>query len=225
MNDHTKKKSWRWLAVAVWIAVIVILFVNRGDMTAGEILKYTPENPLTAAVVMLMLFALKGATIVFPIGVLETVVGHLFSTPVALIVNLFGISLVLTVPYWMRRLAGLEAVRKLMGKYPKFGKILSYQLGSLFFISFFLRIVGGLPGEVVTMYLGATGVGYWENLLGGILGIGHRMILYTLFGSSIEEPGSPIFWVSIGLMAALSVCACILYALYLRHAERKKQNV
>ena len=90
-----------------------------------------------------------------------------------------------------------------------------------FFLCFFLRIISCLPGDIVTMYLGATHVPYWKNLLAGGLGILPGLILATLMGANIQDPTSPAFWISAGLSVGLAVLSTVLYYLYLRKQKKE----
>lgn len=64
---------------------------------------------------------------------------------------------------------------------------------------FLLRACAVPPADIVTMYLGATGMPYVTNLIGGVLGCFPGMVLTTFLGSSIRDPKSPAFWQSFTL--------------------------
>lgn len=64
--------------------ILIILFLASGnDITVQTILSYTPESPFAAAMVILLLYALKSVSFVFPIAVLQIAAGHLFQMPAA----------------------------------------------------------------------------------------------------------------------------------------------
>ena len=67
-------------------------------MTAEMILNYTPEQPLLAVAVLLLLYALKSVTVIFPISALQVAVGHLFDPLPAFLLNLLGLVITLTLP-------------------------------------------------------------------------------------------------------------------------------
>ena len=70
------------------------------------------------SVLFLFLYALKSATIFFPLIFLEVASGYLFPTWMALLLNFTGILLILTIPYWMGKALGLEIVQKAAQRYP-----------------------------------------------------------------------------------------------------------
>lgn len=171
---------------------------------------------------MLLLYALKSATVFFPLIILEITVGHLFTPWTALGINFVGILIILTIPYLIGRTAGIDTVQKLIKKHPRFGEIIGKQQDNALFLCFFLRIISCLPGDVVTMYLGATRIAFWKNLLAGAAGVLPGMILATLMGNSIQDPQSPAFWFSTILMVTLSALSFLLY--YARRRKIKKEN-
>lgn len=218
-QKKTKSSLGRVILPALILLAAVIYLVADPDVSVETILAFTPDDPLLAAAILLLLYGLKSATIVFPLMLLELTSGHLFPTGQALLVNLMGLAILMTVPYLIGRWSGMEAVDRLIQKYPRFGAVLDRQKESSLFLCFFLRVIGCLPGDVVTMYLGATGTPFGKNLLGGILGLLPRMVLATILGSSIQDPSSPTFWVSALLTVLLSVTSAAGYYFYRRRLD------
>ena len=93
------------------------------------------------------------------------------------------------------------------------------------FLCFFLRVISCLPGDLVTMYLGATHTPFFHNLLGGTLGILPGLILATFMGRSIQDPSSPAFWISAALSVGLTVLSTVLYYVYLKRQKRREGPV
>jgi len=210
------------IVIVICLLILVYYVMSSPDITVNDILNFTPENLLAAAGILLLLYTLKSITFVFPIAVLEIVSGHLFPIWAALLVNLMGILIDLTIPYWIGHFSGIKAIQKLMVKYPKFEAILDRQKNNSFFLCFFLRIIGGLPADAVTMYFGATGTEFWKNVIGGVIGILPKMTLYTVWGSSIQEPGSPEFWFSFCLILLISAGSILGYYLYRRKLKNRQ---
>lgn len=198
------------------LAVVLFLY---SDISPQTILTDALQNPLLTAGLLLLLYMLKSLTIFFPLLILEMAAGYLFPAPVALIINFLGIGIVLTIPYWIGRALGLRQVSKLTRKYPKFQAIMEKQQNHSFFLCFFLRVISCLPGDIVTMYLGATHTPFSHNLLGGTLGILPGMILATFMGVNIQDPSSPAFWISAALSVGLAVLSIVLYYVYLKRQK------
>ena len=72
------QKIIKYGALAVWAALIIVIIVNRDKITVDAIISYTPSNLFLAALVLLLLFALKSLSVFFASIVLYTVAGLLF---------------------------------------------------------------------------------------------------------------------------------------------------
>ena len=199
------------LPLIICIIFIVLFLISGNNITVQTVLSYTPESPFAAALVILLLYALKSVSFVFPIAVLQIAAGHLFQTPAALFINFSGRAVTLSIPYWIGRFSGSDLINSLQGKYPKLKEICDRQEQNPFFISFLLRTLCFLPGDAVSLYLGATKIPFPYYLTGGILGTALGVVLATILGSSITEPGSPAFWLSASLMAFIAVISVIFY--------------
>lgn len=224
MKPQKNKRIITFLKALPLIACIIfiVLFLSSGnDITVQTVLSYTPESPFAAAIVILLLYALKSVSFVFPIAVLQIATGHLFQTPVALFINFLGKAITLSIPYWVGRFSGSDMINSLQGKYPKIKKIFDKQGQNPVFISFLLRTFCFLPGDAVSLYLGATRIPFPYYLAGGVLGSSLGVVLATILGSSITEPTSPAFWLSASLMALMAITSVIFY---LRNSKKKAKE-
>lgn len=224
-----KHRPWRFYTagcvlggVLLGLAVVLVL---HWDISLQAILTDAPQNPLLTAGLLLLFYILKSLTIFFLLLILEMAVGYLFPAPVALGINFLGLWIVLTIPYWIGRALGFRQVSKLTRKYSKFQAVMEKQQNHSFFLCFFLRVISCLPGDLVTMYLGATHTPFFHNLLGGALGILPGMILATFMGVNIQDPSSPAFWISAALSVGLAVLSTVLYYVYLKRQKRKEDLV
>lgn len=86
MIDNIRK----YLPVVFLFVLLFFCIRYRKDLSVEKILRYTPKEPVKAALLMLVFYAVKSVSFVFPIAVLQLAVGHLFSTGTALLVNFLG---------------------------------------------------------------------------------------------------------------------------------------
>ena len=209
-------------APLVVCAVFMGFYLFSGeDITAESLLNFAPEEPLYAALFLVLLYAFKSLTVFFPIIVLKVLGGFLFEPHHALIVNTVGVLVELAIPYWIGRASGAEFADKLCKKHPKLAEIIGEGSNNNFFMSFFLRVISCLPGDAVSMYFGARKVPFWTCLLASFLGTFPGMVAATLLGMNITDPSSPMFWVSIGLTVGISVISFLVYFLW-RRAKKKE---
>ena len=204
-------------APLVVCAVFMGFYLFSGeDITAESLLNFAPEEPLYAALFLVLLYAFKSLTVFFPIIVLKVLGGFLFEPHHALIVNTVGVLVELAIPYWIGRASGAGFADRLCKKHPKLAEIIGEGSNNNFFMSFFLRVISCLPGDAISMYFGARRMPFWTCLLGSFLGTLPGMVAATLLGMNITDPSSPMFWVSIGLTVGISVISFLVYFLWCR---------
>ena len=209
-------------APLVVCAVFMGFYLFSGeDITAESLLNFAPEEPLYAALFLVLLYAFKSLTVFFPIIVLKVLGGFLFEPHHALIVNTVGVLVELAIPYWIGRASGAGFADRLCKKHPKLAEIIGEGSNNNFFMSFFLRVISCLPGDAISMYFGARRMPFWTCLLGSFLGTLPGMVAATLLGMNITDPSSPMFWVSMGLTVGISAISFLVYFLW-RRAKKKE---
>ena len=199
------KKVMRFLPIVACLIFTIIAVWKRDELSVQNISRLVTENVALSALILLLLYALKSLSVAFPIAVLEVVAGIVFPLPIALLLNLIGIVIVLTIPYHIGRLSGHDLADQIIGRNKWLERISEYQSKNAFFVSFLLRVIAILPGDIVSMYLGASGIRFPQFLTGCLLGALPRMIAYTIAGDSIMTPNSPAFIISVLLSFLLAV--------------------
>lgn len=195
------KNRWKMVLLALFAITLAYLHKHH-PVTLEEILSWQPENLVLAAVALLCFFAVKSATVFIPIIIPQLLAGHLYPRDIALLINLLGLVIVMSVPYWIGKGLGKTKMEQLLQNYPKIQNILKAQDDNQMAFSFMLRSCGVPPADMVTMYLGATEMPYLTNVIGGTLGSFLSMVLHTFLGVSIRDPESPAFWKALGLNVA-----------------------
>ena len=197
----------------IWVGIIVILFIHREELSAEGIARYMPKNPWLAAIVMLALFALKSLSIVIYSGLLYAANGILFPLPVAIVLNLIGTVIMVSLPYLIGRRTGASAVDEIRAKYPKAEAIHNLRAKNDFLFSFLVRMAR-LPSDVASLYMGAVHVEYKKYLLGSLLGMLPHTITYPIMGMSIRDIRSPQFIISLCAEIAYILVTSAVYTLY-----------
>ncbi|MBQ7931992.1 MAG: TVP38/TMEM64 family protein [Clostridia bacterium] len=193
------------IPVFFWAAVILLCFLYRDRITVENIVNFTPENPVLAVGIMLLLFAFKSVTFVIYGSILYAVNGILFPLPFAILLNMAGSAIMATLPFLIGRRKGSGLLVKLTEKYPKLSVLRKLPSENGFFLSMVIRLMGYLPGDVVSMYFGASGIRYREYLTGTLIGLTPSIVIFTVMGMSADDVTSPAF--------IISVCCEILTAL------------
>lgn len=217
---HKGGKIGRAIVVCFWVFLIGILLVHRDEITVERIVGFTPDSTLLAILVMLALFALKGSTVFMSGNVLYVACGVMFSLPLAVAVNMLGSVVMTTIPFWIGRKGGTEALEKLTQKYKKLNLLRDAPKENEFLFTLLLRILGLLPCEPVGMYLGACRLRYRPYIGGTLLGLLPAAFAFAVMGEYAATPDSPQFIAAAALVAATTVCTLIAGGVW----KRKKKT-
>lgn len=212
MEPRRKRKLIKnAVLITGWAAVIAVCIVFKDRITVTDIVEHTPRNSLLAAVVMLALFALKSVSVVIYGSALYAASGLLFPLPAAVLVNLMGTVIMVSIPYSVGSANGTEMLENLFRKHPKAAMLKTLRAGNDFFFALLVRLLGVLPGDLVGAYMGASGVKYPAYLAGTVLGMLPSMITFPLMGMNIRRVGSPEFLISAGIQVTMSILSIIVY--------------
>ncbi len=205
--------------IIIFITAVFFIKSTKG-MTPEDILNMAPENYWSAAALLLIFYAMKALSIIFPISVLQISAGLIFPPVTAIVINIIGVTIETLIPYLLGHYSGRERVTKLLNKYPKVKDFNKLYNGKELLFTYTLRSIGGLPMDVTSIMLGYMNINYWKYLVGTIGGLLPRIIIATIMGTSITEPGSPAFIISLLLKILLSIISLIVYR-YIMKKEKK----
>ena len=192
MEVRMKKTST--LLGGALLLVLVVCLCNAEPFAVDQVMSWQPENLYLAAILFLCGYALKSATVVFPLMILQIAVGHIYPGGTAVLINLLGLAVVMIVPHLIGKKLGAEKIERILKRYPKFSGLMKKQQENEMALSFMLRACAIPPADIVTMYLGASGMPLTTNVIGGVLGCFPSMMLTTFLGANIRDPHSPAFW-------------------------------
>lgn len=220
-----KKYTVYDLALAlVWLGIIIFCAVNLKNFTVEEILSFTPKNLLSAALIMAWLFALKSLSIFIYSGILFTVNGILFPMLPALLMDCVGIAIMSSIPYFLGRHLGGRALSSIKEKYPNFRDFDDFGHDNEFVFVAILRLIHFLPSDILSIYLGANEFCYGSYVLSSVLFIMPSAAMYTLTGTSVTEPGSPMFIISAVGQAAVILFSFVALAWLKKKKDRSKRQ-
>lgn len=184
-----KAKKLRWLQFAIMLALILTAVYYRKQITVDAILSYVPESYVCAFFVFMLLYLLKSATVVVPLLVLYVASGMVFGGWVAIPVNICGVAMCTSLPYFTGRLTGTELYAAAETKIPEsVSHFLEEHNVSYFHKSLLLRVIGFLPD----------------------------LIPQTLIGVGASDPHSPLFIVSAIVSMVLKITTYILSRAFTR---------
>ncbi len=212
----------RYVPLVVCLVCLGFYLFSGVDMSVEGLRNFAPEQPLLAAVFMVLLYAFKSLTIFFPIAVLNILGGFLFDPLYALIVNSVGVLVELTVSYWVGRFSGAGFAEKMYAKYPRIREMIGTESRDNFVLAFLLHVVCFLPGDAVSMCFGARKMPFFIFLVASFLGVLPGMAATTLLGSNITDPLSPMFWLFVVLIAGISISSVLIYIIWRKKKGQKR---
>lgn len=224
---HNMPKLLRLLRMVpfLFIAAAVLWFILYGrHLTIDDVLHYSPEQPLFAALYVWLAFTIKSLSIFFPVMLLFAIGGMLFPLPIALLVNTVGITISLTLPYLIGRFSSKDLTPMLMKKYPKLAELRQAREKNGFQFAFLIRVIGVLPCDIVSMYLGNTRLSYVKYIIGGVLGFMPDLICATVAGGEVSDISSPWFWAAIGTNLVVCIASILFFRAYRQKLRRQAKT-
>ena len=208
------KKVYKISIGCIWTVVFLILLINKDRFSVDEVLRYSPANPVLAAMTMMLLFALKSVSIVIYCGILYAADGLLFPLPVAIVLNIIGTAIMVTIPYFIGKRSGKELSQKILSRFPKAGLIKTFRDKNDFMFTLIVRLIGLLPCDIVSLYFGACQTNYPKYLAACIVGMLPPIITLPIIGTNASNVGSPQFIISVCvdvccMLGSLTACAVI----------------
>lgn len=210
------KLALRFLPGIIGGILIILLAVTGREIEPEDLMRYMPAGPVMAAAVLLIMYAVKSVSVFLPMLPLQLTAGFLFPPALAVAINTAGYSLGTVLSYRRGRRAGAETMEKLLMQHPKLSVFFGGSNENYVFLSFLLRVIGLIPMDVTSMYLGYTGVAFLPYLLASAAGALPKIAAITIMGDSITNPSSPAFIASAAFTLGLSLLSSLLFFLYKR---------
>ena len=228
LTSERRHKIWsllsKLLGIALWAALIIVCIVNREKISTEGIVGLVPKDSWISALVLFCLFAVKSVSVFVYSGILYAASGILFSLPIAIIVNIIGTVIMVSIPYFIGRKAGAQLVEHMIEKKPKLAVIRDFPHKNDLAFSFWVRIVGCLPGDLVCMYSGASKLNYWRYLVGSVLGSMSAVISFAVMGMSADDITSPAFLISLGIEFSLMVVSVVFGLIWNSKRKNKRET-
>lgn len=165
------------------LTAILYLMTHEG-FSVAQIVNFTPKNPFLAAVILWILYAVKGVTAVILYDVLVLAAAFMYDTPIALLVNTVGTLICLSVPYWVGRCLRGTWIDRILAKHEKLKTIYQHHQDHPAVGCLLLRAMG-LSNEALGFFFGSTDMKFFPFLICSFVGIAPGMICITILGSEL----------------------------------------
>ncbi|MBQ7885855.1 MAG: VTT domain-containing protein [Clostridia bacterium] len=197
-------------AIVLFILSLLFYIASHAQQLIGSVVAYLPQGSWRSALVLLVLYGIKGLVFVVPVPLLQFAASRLFTMPTAILVNLLGIVLCYLVPYATGFFFGERATRRFAHQYEKIAPFVERCHEHRFEIRFIPRLISFVPNDLLSVYLGAARIPLAVFLIASTLASAPKVVLNTLAGASIHDPTSPMFIISLLLSVALVAASLML---------------
>ncbi|MGI6014151.1 MAG: TVP38/TMEM64 family protein [Oscillospiraceae bacterium] len=209
-----KDKATKLLRILPLLLVIALLcaYLRYGSrLTTETLLGWIPASVPLAVLTLLGIYALKSLTLFFPLHALQLIGGILYPAPIAILVNCLGAAVTVSLPYGIGKAIGNNGIQSLKQRFPKLNEFHNLRLENQLMFVLFVRIIGILPCDIVSLYMGMLDIPYSQYLLGCILGFLPSIVSVSLIGANIHDPTSPSFWAACILELAVVGISITIY--------------
>ena len=214
---QTFLKNYLPLSLMAAAVILAAVLMFTGNLTVGEILQYAKDRPVLCGTILLALYAIKGFSVVIIYSVLAAAAGVVLPMPAAIILNLIGTAICLTVSYAVGYYTKTESLEQRLDKHPKIKRYFENAKDFGFGFSYTLHVLG-LSTEVLGVLFGLMRLEYWKYMVSSLIAISPGMICCTIIGSDLNFR-SPVFWAILGCDLVI-IATCTIYTK--RRLERKK---
>ncbi len=161
-------------------------------------------DKLSAFGLIIVLFAFKSVVPILPFSVLFISSGMVFSPIVAVLVNLIGFALLVTIKFlWGRKYGGGKA-HKLLNKNESLSNFMNLSGEGNKWMLVLLRLVPYMPVSTVSRAYGATEISLLPFVGLSVLGFLPRLVLWSIVGTNIFNPFSATFMAPVIILLIIS---------------------
>ncbi|MBQ6164075.1 MAG: TVP38/TMEM64 family protein [Clostridia bacterium] len=224
MNKFSKRElAGIFIRCGIAMIIFVIAVLNYDRLSTLDVTSLTQRlgSDAQKSVAVLGIYALKSVVFVVPASLIYVAVGGIFSHVWAVVLNLAGIFLELSLTFFLGKILGRKTVTTILSKSEKGRKLLEKDLGTKPLMILGIRAVPAFPIDLVSLLYGVTGCGYFKYILFSFLGVSWRVILFTIIGNDVFKfiPMDKII-----LIATCMIPVGVVVYLVKKFAFSKKQN-
>ena len=175
------------IVLAATIFLTAILNYNRLSNIDIRLLVAGASSLLVAELLILGVYVVKAVLLVLPASVIYISVGVAMDWKRAVIVNMLGICIEVTVTYFLGKFLGKSTVEKKL-KGTKMGdKLLNMQDKNKNLAILGIRFIPAFPIDFSSLFMGAFDFNFFTYFLFSVLGLAPRVIAFTILGDKIYD--------------------------------------
>ncbi|HEX9970999.1 MAG TPA: TVP38/TMEM64 family protein [bacterium] len=223
-SKSTGKGKWSKLLILFGIAVIIFLIfqftpLSISDFTPTSVKNFILQFGVWAPIVFIAIYALRGAILVIPVGVMSFAGGLAFGKWLGTIYILIGATLGASLSFVIARYFGRKFIESFSWLHK--GKIKSFDDGiekNGFRMMLFFRLMPLFQYDAVNFGAGLSKIKFRDYVLATFIGMTPGGFINAMLGSSLENI------ISVQFFAALGVFILLLFVPTIYKAMKKKRS-
>ncbi len=221
MNNKTKRVIGITLRASLVVAILLLVIFKYNDLVNIDVRALVEKTTslLEAGVAVVGIYALKAVVFVIPASVLYMAVGMAFDFLPGLLVNAIGLFVELNITYFIGKFLGGEVVEKKLKASKKGEKIITLRDKKTPYL-YLARLLPVFPIDFVSLFFGASNMGYIRYILISFFGVMPRILLITLLGDKIYDIIPIKFMMTVVVIALFAASIVIL----IRYIKKKDKN-
>ena len=203
------------------LALFIVILLNYNRLVNLDVRALIAAAPSVwaAGALVIGIYALKAVVFVIPASLVYISVGMAFSTPIAVLLNVVGIAVEVTISYLLGRWLGGEKVDKMLRGKKGYATLEKLKSKGRYAFVFLLRFAS-FPIDFGSLFFGASDFAFPSYFLMSLLGILPRVIVLTILGYGIYEL-IPMKYIILAVLCTLPIVAI---ALLVRRKAAKKDE-
>ncbi len=221
MNNKIKRALGIGVRATLVIAILLVIIFKYNELVNIDVraLVEKTDTLFEAGAAVVGVYGLKAIVFVIPASVLYMAVGMAFDFAPGLLVNAIGIFFELNITYFIGKFLGGEAVEKKLSASKKGQKIIELRDKKTPYL-YVARLLPVFPIDFVSLFFGASNMGYIRYILISFFGVMPRIILITLLGDKIYDLIPVKFMMTVVVFALLAASIVILIK-YIKKKDKK----
>ncbi|MDW7680384.1 MAG: TVP38/TMEM64 family protein [bacterium] len=211
MENSNRNKPKKWFKLLILAAIAAAIFLIF-QFTSLSIADFTPTNVknfilsfgVWAPVVFIVIYALRGAVLVIPVGIMSFAGGLAFGKWFGTIYILIGATLGASLSFMIARYFGRQFIETFSWLHK--GKIKQFDEGierNGFRMMLFMRLMPLFQYDAVNFGAGLSKIKYRDYVLATFIGMAPGGFINATLGSSLENIISVQFFAALGFFILL----------------------
>ena len=221
MNNKIKRAVGIGVRATLVIVILLVIIFKYNELVNIDVraLVEKTDTLFEAGAAVVGVYGLKAIVFVIPASVLYMAVGMAFDFAPGLLVNAIGIFFEINITYFIGKFLGGEAVEKKLSASKKGQKIIELRDKKTPYL-YVARLLPVFPIDFVSLFFGASNMGYVRYILISFFGVMPRIILITLLGDKIYDL-IPVKFMMTVVVFALLVASVVILIKYIKKKDKK----